>query len=102
MDYNLEDIECGRYQLVFASAENVLVNLFLSSIVNDRLRSNGRKIVTLINGSCTHGFSLGKYRVQQISAHSSRGGGLSKPFLSRLRNKSASLFHSTDLCAFVL
>ena len=45
MDYNLEDIECGRYQLVFALAENVLV------IVNDtasqyRLRSNGRKIVT--------------------------------------------------------
>ena len=32
MDYNLEDIECGRYQLVFASAENVLVNPFLSSI----------------------------------------------------------------------
>ena len=107
MDYNLEDIECGRYQLVFASAENVLVNLFLSSIVNDtasqyRLRSNGRKIVTLINGSCTHGFSLGKYRVQQISAHSSRGGGLSNAFFSRLRNKSASLFHSTDLRAFVL
>ena len=28
----LEDIECGKYQLVFASAENVLVKPFFSSM----------------------------------------------------------------------
>ena len=50
-DCHLEDIECGKYQLVFASAENVLkqillrVNLRVQFFVASkyRLRPNGRK-----------------------------------------------------------
>ena len=43
------------------------MQLFVAS--KYRLRSNGRKIVKSINGSYTQGFSFGKYRVKQISAH---------------------------------
>ena len=34
MDCRLEDIQCGKYQLVFASAGNILVKPFFSPMKN--------------------------------------------------------------------
>ena len=50
-DCHLEDTEYGKYQLVFASAENVLEQILLQVnlrvqffvVLKYRLRSNGRK-----------------------------------------------------------
>ena len=99
LDCHLEDIECGKYELVFTSAENVLVKQFF--FVNEkqphrftrvcrfasnklwwvnlrvqlfvaskyRLRLNGRKIVKSTKGSFTQGFSFEEYGLKQISAH---------------------------------
>ena len=111
-DCRLEDIECDKYQLVFASAENVPVSLEYAALQINlrvqlfvaskyRLRSNERKIGRQINGNYTRGLSFGKYRVQQISTHiCGRGEGFVEAisFLTEKNRLTVSLIGSICVC----
>ena len=77
------------------------MQLFVAS--EYRLRSNGRKIVKSINGSYTQGFSFGKYRVKQISAHicgCGRGFVEAFTFLANKKWLTVSLVSSTCLIIY--
>ena len=77
------------------------MQLFVAS--KYRLRSNGRKIVKSINGGYTQGFSFGKYRVKQISAHicgCGRGFVEAFTFLANKKWLTVSLVSSTCLTIY--
>ena len=60
------------------------------------------RIVKKINGGYTQGFSFGKYRVQQLSAHiCDRGGGSVAAISFPAKKTTALSFHSSALHVFV-
>ena len=100
----MEDIECGKYQLVFASAENVLkqillrVNLRVQFFVASkyRLRPNGRKkekssnrlTAAILKDFRSENMECSKYQLIFVTAEEV----LSKPILFCLKIKNCFTF----------
>ena len=103
-DCHLEDMECGKYQLVFASAENVLkqillrVNLRVQFFVASkyRLRPNGRKkekssnrlTAAILKDFRLENMECSKYQLIFVTAEEV----LSKPILFCLKIKNCFTF----------